>query len=141
MRLRPSMLIAYIMAISTALAYATFLIAQFIPIAVIENQFDYLPMEKKIYHEGEVIEYQVDFCKLIDAEGEMNFQLINGRSVLLGSLKSSIPKGCYKFTANTISLPKGIHKGTYRLLITTTYKVWGLRSITYPIFTEPFEVI
>ncbi len=140
MRLKSKISLAQVLSFLILLLSLGILLFQLVPMQVIQYADEYLPMEKKQYSAGEVLEYRAEFCKSIDAVGTITYQLINGRSLLLGSVQSNVPKGCYDFTGSTVVLPTTTHKGTYRLLITTQYNVFGVRTITRSIYTEPFEV-
>lgn len=93
---------------------------------------------------GENFTYIADYCKFTDLiPTRIVRQLVDGYAYDLPvSQSNNFPKGCRKVEVTIpLTLPNTVKAGTYHIKVTGEYQVNPVRSWTYVLETEDFELI
>lgn len=107
---------------------------------------DPIKLNRKEYREGDVLRYQLTFCKNVPEGAELVGVLQDGTNYLYPTISSDVEEGCYDFEEATYIIPRvgdgGIPAGTYRLIKRVIYSPQGSdRDITFTVQTEEFEIV
>jgi hypothetical protein len=100
------------------------------------------PVDKEVYEPGDNIDYTFNYCKHIGARASVTRTLTNAsRTIELeGFESSSFATGCGE-VSSAVPIPIYAQPGVYRMLITVDFDVHPLRTITYRLETQEFEVV
>lgn len=95
---------------------------------------------------GEPIITKVSYCihKRVPSTTTRRYEEINNarRVYFLSTTESAgSPVGCGAVTSNTTPVPIDIFPGRYKVVLTSTFKVNALKSVTVTYETEEFEII
>jgi len=92
------------------------------------------------YSNGDIIIYEMDYCKNSDHSAEITKNFEDGIVFQLKSYTTNAPIGCHIRNA-TVEIPKTLPKGTYRLCVNARYNINFMRQINVKYVTPEFEVI
>lgn len=94
----------------------------------------------KVIKQGELLQYEMNYCKYTSVVPTVERQFIDGIIFALPPANAQLPKGCGK-RLNSLEIPHALPPGQYYLQATVSYKVNPIRIITSVYRTEQFEVI
>jgi hypothetical protein len=89
---------------------------------------------------GDVISYELDYCKYMDLPATVIRAFINGIVFTTPSLVTNNPVGCHTNRVS-LSIPQELAGGAYRFKTVWIYRVNPLREVSVSFTTEPFYVI
>lgn len=89
---------------------------------------------------GTAVIYEIDYCKYTNASAVAMRALVDGYTLPLVPVESTLPKGCgtKRFV---ISIPTNTPAGKYYIQINLLYKVNPIREIMVSTRTEEFTVL
>lgn len=95
---------------------------------------------------GDIIRYEVDYCRYTDAESSLTWILVPSDSSydgdFLGSRESGgLPTGCGLVNSQTPPVPEQVRPGEYYVKVVARYRVNPLRTITKQFVTGPVQVV
>lgn len=96
--------------------------------------------KSQTYKLGELIDYELDYCKAKAYPAVVSRTLVDGQVIALSDEKGYLPVGCHKLTIMTSQVPLTINPGRYYLDITITYKINIFRTETVHYKTNYFNV-
>lgn len=113
----------------------------FWPYQVIEYKDKVLPLKNHQVASGELLEISHNFCKYISVPLKLTTEIQDGVIFALGITESNTAKGCYNRVAKIV-VPTVMGVGEKaRVHYTLFYQVNPLRTITYDLYSEEFEII
>ncbi len=119
----------------------------FLPVKTITiENFSYqkpIHIETPVVHPGDVIRYELEYCKFTDIVPTAKSQLIDGQIIPLtpsDSTGSGLPKGCHK-TVREVIIPKTINPGRYYFNRQLDYRINAVRTERVYYYTEYFQVV
>lgn len=89
---------------------------------------------------GDVLEYEVDYCKYMDLSPTVYRKLVDGVIYNLNSTSARTPTGCNKAIIHAGHIPD-IGAGVYHLEITNVYQVNPFRTITVNFKSNTFNIV
>ena len=95
--------------------------------------------EESSLKQGDVLKYQIDYCKYTNIQSIVRRQFVDGIIYATPEITANLKKGC-GLAINTITIPENLPPGTYYLTIEVTYKINPIREISYDLKTEKFVV-
>lgn len=98
-------------------------------------------IETPVVHPGDVLRYNLSYCKYIDATPHVYRTLVDGQKIPLTNDSGNLPIGCYSTPVTTTVIPETVNPGRYYLDVVIEYKVNPIRSIRTHYFTEYFQVV
>lgn len=121
--------------ILSAVAYEAFM-----PVKVINPRTQPYKVITKTVKVGDTFVYQVDACKLHEAQGTVirRFVDVDNTSYPLPPQLGNIMKGCQVSNVPIITPP--LHPGTWYLALDVSYKVNAFRTENYHLVTEKFII-
>jgi hypothetical protein len=90
---------------------------------------------------GEAVHFELEFCKYMDIEAETTKVLVNDYIIPYPTTSGKGKLGCQKMISSSHTVPDYVSAGTYKIMLTTTYKVNPIRTVQVDYETEEFEVI
>lgn len=117
-----------------------------IPVNIIEiEQPMNIVNENNIVNPGEIVKYEVNYCKFIDVNAQVSRTVvsadtINNPPVGYPTNLFSAPTGCDSFTSTSVTLPDDIPPGNYIVSTNIEYRPNPLRTETYNAVSEVFTV-
>lgn len=94
----------------------------------------------KVVVQGELLTYEMDYCKYTDVIPTVERQFIDGIIYALPPGNAQLKSGC-NTVMNTIQIPNALPPGHYYLQAIVSFKVNPIRTISNTYITEKFEVI
>lgn len=94
----------------------------------------------KIVKQGDILTYEMDYCKYTDVVPSVERQFIDGIIYALPPGNAQLKSGC-RTVMNTIQIPHALPPGNYYLQAIVSFKVNPIRTIVNTYITEKFEVI
>lgn len=88
---------------------------------------------------GEDLVYSLTLCKQIELPSTLHRQLVDTVQWTLPDQQTNFPVGCHEHWL-TQHIPRVFTSGKYQLVITITYDVNPIRTISYTFKSEPFMV-
>lgn len=134
-----SRLAQYVIALAIAnLIYALFLLLWPYDVLVVKNVI----MKTPVVQTSQSAIYQVDYCKKMEAEGVVYYELTDESGVIWNSIKKDVfrPAGCGNADV-PIFIPPDVKPGKYKIRIVIHYHVNRIRDIVEEFETPFFEVI
>lgn len=125
-------------------AYALFL--AFFPVkTIIINNFSYtqpIHVDTPVLHPGDVLRYQLDYCKFIDVVPTGKSMLVDGQQIPLtpGMRGTGLLRGCHTIERE-VPLPETINPGRYYYNKELDYQVNPFRVERVYYYTEYFDVV
>lgn len=92
-----------------------------------------------IIYRGELLKYELDYCKYKDISGISSRAFINGLIYTMPTVKTNLKIGCNK-KIMVIIIPIELPVGKYALRIIYEYKINSLKTIIGEHMTNQFEV-
>lgn len=117
----------------------------FTPPSLAPNIIPILNKDHKIHH-GETISTEINYCiyQKVPSTTTRKYQTIGGdeRIYFLSTTESvgQAPK-CGHVVSNTFPVANDVPIGKYKIVLTSTFRVNVLKSVTVQYETEPFEII
>jgi len=121
------------------LGYILYLL--YFPFKPMEYKYTTLPILKKQVKRGEAIQFTMDYCRNTDIPTTVYRQFVNDVLVYLPTVESRGAKGCRQILVNTVIAPEALPSGKAHYEFSVHVKVNPLRTITYELRTEDFEII
>jgi hypothetical protein len=93
---------------------------------------------------GEVLVYQIDYCKYTDKQAAVTRSLKNEKTTApypLLAATNNVATGCRKATVRNLIIPDGVEPGFYTLELSVSYQLNPLRVATVRHRSERFEVL
>ena len=97
--------------------------------------------DKQIYYVGDTVKVNIQFCKMRNLEGTVQWALVDTYIYYMPQIKSNVPVGCYTdkyFDAGFIT--KAIVPGKYHFEGVRKFEVNPLRTVYYNYKTTDFEI-
>ena len=113
----------------------------FFPEEVLDIEGVYNLEVKEEYKVGEIIEYELEFCKLRAIRGDHDAVIVNGKPHFYKTDLGTAPVGCYDFIESIYIVPDLPSNGGYHLEIFVSYKANPIKSITYHFVSNEFEIV
>jgi hypothetical protein len=88
---------------------------------------------------GDILYYEVDYCKFTEASGRIDRQFIDGLIYTMPGVIATLPCGCHKFIQG-ITVPENLPPATYHLRVYSSYEVNPIRTITNQFDSETFII-
>lgn len=119
------------------------------PVTVIEYLNTPFPTTKQEYSRGEMVEYEIAWCKYKEIPAEVQFRLLElneDLKVRTGYLletyvSGNVFKGCGKVFSKLPPIPEYVQNGEYTFEILVQYDVNPVRKVTASGRTQNFSVI
>lgn len=90
--------------------------------------------------QGELLYYEMEYCKYTDTVPTVQRQFIDGIIYSIPTDSAQLKEGCGKLV-NSIKIPNSLPVGAYYIHATVVYKMNPIRTITNEYVTEKFTVI
>lgn len=97
--------------------------------------------ENKVVKVGEKIQYELSYCKYTYKQPDTTRALQGSIVYTLPEIFSNYKLGCNKVVINSDTVPDAVPPGQYTLHIKEEYRVNVLRTVTYEVYTEVFNVV
>lgn len=110
------------------------------PYKTIEVSKQPYPVLTPTVQQGEMMMYQIDYCKYTEAIATVSKSFVDGIVYAIPENSLNLPKGCDSRTTSII-VPKSLPPGNYYLRILGSYKINPIRVITVEYVTEHFDVV
>lgn len=94
----------------------------------------------KTIKQGELLQYEIDYCKYTDKIPTVERQFVDGIIYAVPQGNAQIKEGCGKIN-NSIKIPHQLPPGNYYIQATVTFKMNPIRTISKVYITEKFNVI
>ena len=113
------------------------------PLAVIAP----MPIQGNNFNAGEIVGYEIDYCKNFDAPFILSRELIRQDDRLdrialpTYSIGTPLPKGCHKVISNNIRLPADLEPGRYKMVAHIRYDLNPIKTLHVEFETTTFNVI
>lgn len=88
---------------------------------------------------GELLTYQIDYCKYQNLPSEITRSFVDGIIFTTTTVITNNPLGC-RSTYPTIIVPKELPSGVYAIRSVWTYHVNPIRDVTYTLTSNSFMV-
>lgn len=132
---------------TTGLSILYLLYLLFMPVKTfVVNDFTYehpIHIETPVVHPGDVIRYQLNYCKFTHVVPTAKSQLIDGQIIPLtpeSSPGSGLPIGCH-VTEREVMIPDTVNPGRYYLNRELDYRVNSVRTEQVYYYTDYFDVV
>lgn len=139
--------VAILLLVFTAGAIAFTAYTWWHPVRTIDiKNFSYetpIHIETPVVHAGDIIRYQLQYCKYTDITPISKSQLIDGQIIPLTPSPvngSGLPMGCHN-TERDVIIPITVNPGRYYYNKELDYKVNALRTERVYYYTEYFQVV
>jgi len=99
----------------------------------------YIIISKEV-KQGELLYYQMDYCKYTDIAPTVQRQFVDGIIYAVPASSAQLKRGCGTLT-NSIKIPQSLPVGEYYIHTTVIYKMNPIRTIANEYVTEKFTVI
>jgi len=90
---------------------------------------------------GEVVRFELDYCKYTEADAEVSYVLYNDVSITYPPRISHAPIGCHVASSSAVLIPEYAPLGEYYVKFNIEYTINHYRTIIKSFDTEIFEVI
>lgn len=99
-------------------------------------------VETPVLHAGDLLTYELDYCKQTDIVPIARRQLIDGQTIPLTATSggSGLALGCHK-TTRSIEIPETVNPGRYYLNVYLDYRINPFRTETVRYYTQYFQVV
>lgn len=94
----------------------------------------------KTVKQGDLLSYEMDYCKYTDVVPTVQRQFIDGIIYSVPADSAQLKKGCGIIT-NSIKIPATLPPGVYYIHATVSYQMNPIRNITNEYVTEKFSVV
>lgn len=113
----------------------------FVPVRVVEPQVQPYRVLTQEVSPGDTLIYEVDVCKFRNAPTQVVRRFVDeeGLAYPLAAEASNIVPGCSKVRVPVI-VPSVLHTGKWHLTLDVSYRVNPLRTESYHLVTERFNV-
>lgn len=134
---------------SGLILYCLFLWQMPVKTLVINNfQFDErgvtpIHIDTPVVHPGDILRYELDYCKFTNITPSSKSQLIDGQIIPLTpptGAQSGLPVGCHK-TVREVVIPETVNPGRYYYNKELDYQVNVFRVEEVHYYTEYFQVV
>lgn len=132
-------IIAFVAMLGSSLVFLLFMFWWVFPYKTLEIKQPYYVVNKTV-HQGEVLQYGIEYCKYTDVQSVVRRQFVDGIIYATPEITANLKKGCGK-AINTITIPHNLPVGDYYLDITIDYQMNPIRNIIHNAKTEMFSVI
>lgn len=93
------------------------------------------------YKPGDVLTYEVSFCKKISVPARLDARLTNGTKHIYESLYNNSDIGCLDIVESSYIVPEVDTADNYTLTKTITYRVNPIREVQYHFISNEFTII
>lgn len=121
--------------------YVSYLLFWPVKILVYANHPFTVLNDNKTVKAGDILIYEVDYCKYKNVSAMIDKQFINDVILETPDLEGNLTVGCFQKTSMTTLVPIIAPPGKYHLNIIATYRVNSLRTEVITHETEEFTVI
>ena len=135
--------ITYIVSLSVLIIVIAFVLVSIgmllCPAQVIDFKTDKYKILTPVVKAGESVKFHAEFEKLRPQGGTVNRQLIDSIIYFYPEARTDIPVGYYDVDGE-VTIPSYVDPGIYYIRNIYTYKINLIKTITYTMDTETFEV-
>ena len=115
------------------------------PIIIVYTDRMNYPTDKTVYKAGDTVNIEISFCKLREIPANFNVHFVDSIILAIPQSVASVPKGCYgqdkKYALPIATISPDIDmRGNWRIEGTVSYKVNPIRTISFNIRTQPFDI-
>lgn len=103
-------------------------------------QFQPYKVSEKVIKQGDLLRYEIDYCKYTNVIPRVERQFIDGIIYAVPQGNAQLKRGCGK-VMNSIQIPNALPPGNYYVQMSVTFKMNPIRTITKVYVTEKFQVI
>lgn len=109
-------------------------------IMVIENPQN-VKLNKTVYHKGERITYELNYCKYKPYTATVYRTLVNSIRISYTEMHSNIAMGCRTLRSSDLRIPEFAETGRYHIETTVEYVVNPLRTERITWRSQEFEIV
>lgn len=101
---------------------------------------DYTKPHRPMLRAGELLKYEVDYCRYTRADSHIVRTLIGPTLVTIANTTGNSGLGCRRTTSSTVVIPSYVPPGTYHINLHFCWQVTALHNICKTVSTENFTV-